>query len=126
MPCCSEIKRSDNAGSPENIFDYLFKAVFIVVSAVFMAAAFPFSRVFRAAGIVYSSLVFFNKKFLRDIHAAIRNLNSVKTNCRITARVHLVSPRAAGFLYRNFGYILLGAIFAAAAGILIGVFRHVT
>lgn len=120
MPCCSEIKRSNYIKSPENILDYAFKTTFVIASSLLITIIFPLKLLFYSVNILYSSLTFFNKKFLRDIHSAIINLNSGKANCWITCRLHLVSPQAGGFLYRNFGYILvviiisviiLGAVF---------------
>ena len=114
MPCCSEITK--DVKSSKNILDYMFKTIFIIVSSPLIAVSLPFKRAIYPIDVFYSSLAFFNKKFIRDIHNGIINFNPAKLNCRVAYRLHMISPRLAGFTYKNFGYIFIIVII----GILLG------
>jgi len=113
MVCCSEITKSEKI--PENIFDYLFKLTFIILSSSVIIMGFPLKAVFPI-NIFHSSLVFFNKKFVKDVHKMIINLNSNRISCKISSSVYVISPRLAGFIYRNFGYIILIVILLCIIG----------
>ncbi len=105
MPCCSEIVRDIKYSN--NILDYIFKTVFIIFSLPLIASSFPIRRVLYPFNVFYSSLVFFDKKFIYDIYIGMKHLNSMKLNCRITSNLHMLSPRLAGLVYRNFGYLFV-------------------
>ena len=114
MPCCSEITK--DVKSSKNILDYMFKTIFIIVSSPLIVVSLLFKRAIYPIDVFYSSLAFFNKKFIRDIHNGIINFNPAKLNCRAAYRLHMISPRLAGFTYKNFGYIFIIVI----VGILLG------
>ncbi len=105
MPCCSEIAKDIKYSN--NILDYIFKAVFVIFSLPLIAASFTLRQVLCPFNVFYSSLIFFDKKFIYDIYNEMKNLNSMKLNCRITSNLHMISPRLAGLVYRNFGYLFM-------------------
>jgi len=106
MACCSEINKNKNRSSQNNILDYVFKAGFVIVFLPVMFILFFLKYVFSPANVLFSILVYFSRVFLRDINEAILSLNSMRLNCRLSARLYAISPVFAGFAYRNFGYIL--------------------
>lgn len=111
MPCCSEITK--DIRSYNNVFDHIFKAVFCVTSLPLIAMSFILKEFFPFLKVFYFSLIFFNRKFYHDIYNEIIGLNSMRLNCKIASRLHMISPRLAGFSYKNFGFffILLTATF---------------
>lgn len=105
MPCCSEITRDIKYSN--NILDYIFKTAFVMFSLPLIASSFLLRWIFYPFNVFYSSLIFFDKKFIYDIHRGMKGLNSMKLNCRVTSNLHMISPRLAGLVYRNFGYLFV-------------------
>ena len=105
MPCCSDITK--DIRSYNNIFDHIFKAIFCIGSIPLIMVSSVLKNIFPFFKVFYFSLIFFNRKFYREIYSEVIDLNSMKLNCKIASRLHMVSPRLAGSAYKNFGLFFI-------------------